>query len=413
MIMKTTIALFTFFISFLVFKTQAQEAVYFCGGQLNGWYDVWKYNMISPNGGNFEKLVADYTYNYWWVEPSPDDTKLLLMRTPAVPGIPDQFNYDSCQMVVYDLVTNAKTVIVDYEQYGWKAFGNPHWHPSGNRIILLAQPTNEFFLFTINTDGTNPQQISNQFSIDPNWSKSGDKITFIGINSVPTFPASFDDFEVFTADYDYPTNALSNIQQLTNDTLRDQDPCFSIDDTQIVFSSGSENLSYANLVQIEVNGTNRTDLVNDGTTNGGPINWGSNNKIYYHHVNLFVTPFRAKTFDVTNAMDSILWGASFNGKSISPYYKNAGTLSTSNLDNLQTEILIYPNPMKDELIIKFPDLKNLVEITISNLEGKTVLESTISELSTSLDVSDFSSGVYILQLKTDNQIINRKINKSW
>jgi hypothetical protein len=67
---------------------------------------------------------------------------------------------------------------------------------------MLAKPTNEFFVFTINPDGTNPQQISNQFSLDPNWSKSGDEIAFIGISSSPASPASFDDFE---ADYDYQT----------------------------------------------------------------------------------------------------------------------------------------------------------------------------------------------------------------
>jgi hypothetical protein len=107
---------------------------------------------------------------------------------------------------------------------------------------------------------------------------------------------------------------------LTTDTLRDQDPAFLLDDSQIVFSFGSENLSYADILRINENGTNRINLITDGTTNGGPVNLGSNNEIYYHNVNLFITPFRAKAYDATTNTDSFLWGAG-NVKSISPYYK--------------------------------------------------------------------------------------------
>jgi hypothetical protein len=111
--------------------------------------------MTSSSSGGFEKLTNNYSHHYWWAEPSPDNTKLLLIRSSDALGTKALFNYDSCQVVILDLINNTTNVIVDYDQYGWTSFGNPHWHPSGNRIIMYAKSNNNN-LFTINTDGTNP-----------------------------------------------------------------------------------------------------------------------------------------------------------------------------------------------------------------------------------------------------------------
>lgn len=404
-------------LSFLFFslQSQVQETIYLCGNSnMNGWIDVWKYTYTSSTSGGFSKLTNNYYFQYWWVEPSPDNSKLLLMRTPIGPGISPIFNYDSCQVVILDLASNMQTVIVDYDQFGWHSFGNAHWHPSVNRIIIYAKTGNNSFLYTINTDGSNPQQISNQYSLDPNWSKSGDRITFIGHSNSRTLPLSYDDYEVYTADYDYQSNTISNVSQLTNDTLRDINPCFSPDDTQIVFSSGDDSLTYSDLIVIDINGANRLSLVNDGSTNIGPLNWGTNNKIYYHNKNLTANPYRAKVYDVFGNINASLFPPSSSGGiSISPYYKNLSLLATNVLEVGLSSVLVYPNPTHDFLTIELSSFKNMGAITISNLEGKIVLESTISEVITNLDITDLSNGVYILQLKFDNQIINRKISKSW
>ncbi|MGJ8660524.1 MAG: T9SS type A sorting domain-containing protein [Bacteroidota bacterium] len=398
------------------FQSRAQELIYLCvSGNVNGWIDVWKYTNTSSNGGSSSKLTNNYSFQYWWVEPSPDNSKLLLVRTPVGQGINWTFNYDSCQVVILDMATNSETVIVDYDQYGWTSFGNPHWHPNGNRVIMYAKTNNNSFLYTINTDGTNPQQITNQYSLDPNWSKSGNKITFVGYGNSPTFPIDLNDHEVFVADYDFQTNMMSNITQLTNDTLRDLNPCFSPDDSEIVFSSGNDSLTFADIIRIDSNGANRTSFVSDGTTNIGPLNWGTNNKIYYHSGNLTANPYRAKVYDVFGNINANLFPPSSSGGiTISPYYKYESLATVSELKKDFSELYIYPNPIiNDVLHVELKSLKNNVDFAFFNVEGQIVLEGQISSLITNLDLSNLSIGAYVLQFKTERQIENRKIIKSW
>jgi len=266
-----------------LFTGSAQEQVFYCSNA-TGTFQVYVKDVAS---GQVDTITSNNNFNYWWSEPSPDGSELLLMRSPVGVGIETQFDYDSCQMVKTNVDGSNEMILLDHHANGWTAFGNPHWHPTEDRILLLAQPTNEFFLFTIETDGSNPTQLTSVFSIDPHWSHAGDKIVFIGINPNPTPPLpSVDDFEVFTADYDVLLNAVSGIQQLTDDTRRDQDPCFAPDDGLIAFSSADNiTLSVARITVIDTTGNNRVDVVSDNTTNGGPVNWGADGMIYYHNVN--------------------------------------------------------------------------------------------------------------------------------
>ncbi len=78
-------------------------------------------------------------------------------------------------------------------------------------------------------------------------------------------------------------------------------------------------------------------------------------------------------------------------------------------------ISIFPNPVSNELTIEAP-LKS--EITILNSEGQ-IIKTIISDIKlTSLDMTDLSSGVYIVTVKTDKavpagrqEIVTKKIIK--
>ncbi len=298
------------------------EKLFYCNDS-TGTYQVYSKDLSNHT---IDTITSDFDFNYWWVEPSPNGTELLLMRSPIGTDIEKMFDYDSCQMIKSNIDGTNQTIILDYHANGWNAFGNPHWHPTEDRIILLAQPQDEFLVFTMDSDGNNVVQLTTQFSIDPNWSHGGDKIVFIGINPHFTRPLpSFDDFEVFTADYSITDNSISNIQQLTDDTRRDHDPCYSPNDDQIAFSSAEAiDLKVANITVIDTMGNNRTDLVHDSTTNGGPVNWGTNNVIYYHNVNFNAppfTPFTAKAFDVNTNINTDLF-PSISEDYFSPYYFN-------------------------------------------------------------------------------------------
>ncbi len=290
--------------------------LYYCSRQLTT--GAWQVYIKDFEQNTTTEITNNTGYNYWWVEPSPNHTKLLMLRSPYNSS-PDQFNYNNCEMIVANIDGTNQQVIVADNANGWFAFGNPHWHPNGNRILMIAQPNNTnspFYLATINVDGSNPTLITNQFAIDGNWSPSGNSIVYIGIGALGVVPLNF---EVFKADYNYNTNSINNSQQLTNDTTRNQDPCFSPNGLQISFSASNASLTNADIVVINSDGTNRTTLVNDNGIHGGPINWATDGKIYYHSIYIGSTNFIINASNTVNRSNETLLSSS-SYDYISPYY---------------------------------------------------------------------------------------------
>ncbi|WP_397363093.1 T9SS type A sorting domain-containing protein [Olleya sp. R77988] len=81
----------------------------------------------------------------------------------------------------------------------------------------------------------------------------------------------------------------------------------------------------------------------------------------------------------------------------------SSTLSTT--DFSIDEVSIFPNPATTQLNIK--NVTNLKEVTIYDVLGKTVLQST----SLSINVEDLSKGVYIVKIETENETITKKVVK--
>jgi len=76
-------------------------------------------------------------------------------------------------------------------------------------------------------------------------------------------------------------------------------------------------------------------------------------------------------------------------------------------------VSIFPNPANNTLNISLENIVNsTVELTMLNAQGKLVLikeiNNTDSESTTKFDVSKLLPGIYILQLKSENSIIERK-----
>lgn len=78
-------------------------------------------------------------------------------------------------------------------------------------------------------------------------------------------------------------------------------------------------------------------------------------------------------------------------------------------NNLENQIIIYPNPIKDILNIKTEN-SILSTVSIIDFQGREVL--TKSTNLNSINMSKFSSGVYFLKIKSDNNVsIFKKIIK--
>ncbi|MEJ6615454.1 MAG: PQQ-dependent sugar dehydrogenase [Crocinitomicaceae bacterium] len=75
------------------------------------------------------------------------------------------------------------------------------------------------------------------------------------------------------------------------------------------------------------------------------------------------------------------------------------------------DIQVRPNPVKDnfQLEVESNHLGSLVEI--KDMSGRLVYQSTVSELSSTIDVSILNKGSYILTLSKGNQISIRKLLK--
>ncbi|TPD66054.1 ELWxxDGT repeat protein [Flavobacterium microcysteis] len=80
-----------------------------------------------------------------------------------------------------------------------------------------------------------------------------------------------------------------------------------------------------------------------------------------------------------------------------------------NENNLSNKIKIYPNPSNGLVSIWTYDNSKIKDIEIYNLLGNKMHYSKDNLISDSLDLSNLSSGVYLIKVKTENYIETKKI----
>ena len=107
------------------------------------------------------------------------------------------------------------------------------------------------------------------------------------------------------------------------------------------------------------------------------------------------------SFTVTDGSGSILASGGQFSDSDGAAFKTGNT-STTDINELTSNISIYPNPVKDVLTIE----GSYVSIEIVDLFGKVVLSSGTQKV---IDVSNLSNGVYLANIKNQKSIIVKKI----
>jgi subtilisin family serine protease len=78
---------------------------------------------------------------------------------------------------------------------------------------------------------------------------------------------------------------------------------------------------------------------------------------------------------------------------------------------LETNFALFPNPAIEVLLVSFPKEINTAEIFISNLLGETIQNSHVSRSSNSIDISDLSSGLYLVSVLSQGKSNTFKIIK--
>lgn len=81
-------------------------------------------------------------------------------------------------------------------------------------------------------------------------------------------------------------------------------------------------------------------------------------------------------------------------------------LATDSFNN--AEASIYPNPASDRLHLK--NIKNAYEVRLYNVDGKHI--QTLTRPTESIDVSQFSTGVYLIQIQFEDRTVTKKFSKS-
>lgn len=97
-----------------------------------------------------------------------------------------------------------------------------------------------------------------------------------------------------------------------------------------------------------------------------------------------------------------------NGNSIPDYLEAAVALGVDAVPALSKNINLYPNPATDILNISNAKGKVISEIAVYSVNGVKVKQITEGN---SVNVNDLQSGLYLVQVKVENQVLNYKFIK--
>ncbi len=182
--------------------------------------------------------------------------------------------------------------------------------------------------------------------------------------------------------------------------------CIGTDGIAHVYGDYPNYQEFAYFIQPNCNWTNG----NPYCVANQPFSWNFNDgalKVY----KIPGTMNGTNTFDLNNWQFPNGVGGSWENWSItngvfSSVAGNAPDCILNNSDFENNKISLYPNPVKNIL-----NIDNLIvgSCIIYNTQGKIVKE--INKLSNQIDVSNLSSGIYLIKITSDEKIITRKIIK--
>lgn len=148
---------------------------------------------------------------------------------------------------------------------------------------------------------------------------------------------------------------------------------------------------------------------------GQDLEWDYNNDILYMaSFNLDVATGELRTVDVNTGATTLLFTQNVESEQLSWIsFKNDGILSVK--DKNISKFKVYPNPVTDnKLTIEVPNNEKISSIEMYNILGtKVMTRSEVNSANKTLDVSNLSSGLYMLKLNdTDgNTLAIKKVIK--
>lgn len=135
-----------------------------------------------------------------------------------------------------------------------------------------------------------------------------------------------------------------------------------------------------------------------------PLNTGDSND--------FTFPTSASSFPILWAHGTSLTLAQHLSSNRGGVTANV-TLSTPEFESEIREFSIYPNPSSSTMNIGLPALVEGLKVEVYDILGKKVYSDNISTLSTSVDVSQWNSGMFLVKLSSveDNVSLTKRFVK--
>ena len=72
---------------------------------------------------------------------------------------------------------------------------------------------------------------------------------------------------------------------------------------------------------------------------------------------------------------------------------------------------IYPNPTINELNFEFPQNIQSANVQVYNVLGKQILQKNLKKTYPKLNTSSWASGMYVVQIVTDNAVQTKRVVK--
>lgn len=83
-----------------------------------------------------------------------------------------------------------------------------------------------------------------------------------------------------------------------------------------------------------------------------------------------------------------------------------GSVLSTNQNTIDNQIIIHPNPVRDELFIDGLEPESNILVVVYDVLGKEVFYQKSAE---SIDVSNFKKGIYFLKLTLDEKALTKKV----